>query len=619
MYPIRISARAALAILVALQLISSVNSQTLAGTQVHEFAAGLYVPGTACQAPAVEAALLARDSKVLGRFHAEEHARMRAQQCEAERGLRPVPAQGPAKSGPETLEEDAAVLAAADQLAAGTQSSVSAAGGRKVKPPKPPPTEYPQGRWSDPFTIPVVGVTSVLLHTGKVLFWSYDPIHWDNPLRSTYGVAYIWDPATRTGYPIAPPENIWCAGQTVLADGRVFLAGGNLRYPDPSAPIGYQGWAGTLTTYTFNPATESFVRQPDMLRGRWYPTTTRLADNRVVITSGYDETGSEALTNNVEIFTANPDPGGVGSIALAGTHDPTGLYPLQYLLSGGSMLEAGPARPSNLYNPAANQWSPLPSMLSPHWGYGNGIIYTDASSGTTRQVVMVAGGLNEVQTVTANEWLDGNNPAAGWRPFPPWLQPRRNSNTVILPDGKLLTIGGNRGVDNYADPLLETEMYSTDPTVTSGQWQTMAPHSIQAAYHSSAILLPDATVLLSQDDMDRSAAAAAQHKAQVYSPPYLFKGARPQINAAPGSVSRGQSFDIATDRNVASAVLVAPGATTHANDMHQRAIRLPVVLLSAGLTATVPNSAATVPSGYYMLFVLDSSGIPSVAKFVRVL
>jgi hypothetical protein len=620
MFPIQISMRAALATLLALQLISSVNSQSLAGTHVDGFAAALYVPGTVCQAPAVEAALLARDSKVLGRFHAEEHARMRAQQCEAERGLRPVPAQGPAKSGPETLEEDAAVLAPADQLAAATQSSVSAAGGRKVKPPKPPPTDYPQGSWSDPFNIPVVGVTSVLLHTGKVLFWSYDPIHWDNPSRSTYGVAYIWDPATRTGYSIAPPENIWCAGQTVLADGRVFLAGGNLRYPDPSAPPGYQGWAGTLTTYTFNPATESFVRQPDMLRGRWYPTTTRLADNRVVITSGYDETGSEAVTNNVEIFTPSSNPADEGSIALAGTHDPSGLYPLQYLLAGGSMLEAGPAPPSSyLYNPAANQWNQLPAMLTPHWGYGNGIIYTDASGATPKQVVMVAGGLDISQPVAANEWLDGNYPAAGWQPFPRWRVPRRNSNTVILPDGKLLTVGGNNAVGNYDNPVFEAEMYSSDPTVTGGQWLAMARHSVQAAYHSTAILLPDATVLLSQDDMDRSAAAAAQHKAQVYSPPYLFKGARPQINAAPASVSRGQSFDVATDRNVASAVLVAPGATTHANDMHQRAIRLPVQLLDAGLTATVPNSAATVPSGYYMLFVLDSSGIPSVAKFVQVL
>ena len=607
MFPTRILVRAGLAALL-LQLSSPVLPQPA-------LAASLYLPGSVCQPPAVEAALLQRETNLLGRLHAEEHARMRVQQCEAERGLRPVPARGPAKSGPETLQEDAAVIAVAEQLAAGQQPSASAEKGRAAK------AGGSLGRWSDPFTVPVVGITSVMLHTGKVLFWSYDPADYLNPANSKNGVAYIWDPATRTGHSITPPENIWCGGQTVLADGRVFIAGGNLRYPDPGAPLGYRGWEGTLTTYNFIPETETFVRQPDMVRGRWYPTTTRLADNRVVITSGYDETGTNTFTNNVEIFTPSATLAGVGSIVQAGIHDPTGLYPLQYLLSGASMLQAGPASASSyLFDPAAKMWQQLPAMLNPHQDYGNGIIYTDASGATPRQVIMVAGGHNGAQTVTGNEWLDGNYPAAGWQPFPQWLQPRHNSNTVILPDGTLLTVGGNRGLHPYEDPLLETELYSSDPTVTTGQWQVMAPHSIQAAYHSTAILLPDATVLLSQDDLDHSAAGAAQHKAQVYSPPYLFKGGgRPKIRSAPASVSRGQSFSVRTDRSVASVVLVAPGATTHANDMHQRAVRLPVQPSNDGLTATVPASPAIVPSGYYMLFVLNSGGVPSVAKFVRVL
>ncbi|HXD41098.1 MAG TPA: galactose oxidase early set domain-containing protein [Ramlibacter sp.] len=613
MFPSRISTRAGLAALLSLQFFSPVLGQPSVGPATAGPPANLFVPGTACQAPSVEAAVLARETSVLGPAHAEDHARMRAQQCEVERGLRPVPAQGAARLGPATLQEDTAAVATANQIAAGSQMSVSAASARSAK------TSGSQGRWSDPFIIPVVGVTAVVLHTGKVLFWSYDPATWGNPASSNTGVAYIWDPATRTGHSIAPPENIWCGGQTVIADGRVFVAGGNLRYPDPNATAGAQSWEGTLTSYTFIPATESFVKQPDMLRGRWYPTTTGLADNRVVITSGYDQTGSDTINNYVEIFTPSADPAGMGSIALAGTHNSSGLYPQQFLLSGGSVLEAGPAPSSSyVFNPAANQWTQMPAMLSSHWGYDNGIIYTDLSGGATRQVVMVAGGTNTSQSVTANEWLDGNSPAAGWRPFPQWLQPRHNSNTVILPDGKLLTVGGNRATTTYDNPLLEAEMYSTDATITSGKWQRMAAPAIQAAYHSSAVLLPDATVLLSQDDMDHSAAAAAQHKAQIYSPPYLFQGPRPTINTAPASVGHGQSFDVGTDRNVASAVLMAPGATTHGNDMHQRAIRLPVQLRSNGLTATIPGSAAIVPSGYYMLFVLDSSGTPSVAMFVRV-
>ncbi|GAB2585472.1 hypothetical protein GCM10027034_17370 [Ramlibacter solisilvae] len=568
-----------------------------------------------CLDPAAEAALFKRENDLLGANHAEEHARMREVQCEVERGERAVPAQDLGKPGPVTLQEDAAAVAAADELAAGNPDVASTAGGLAA-------SEWAlQGRWSEPFIIPVVGVTAVLLHTGKVLFWSYNPDDYYKPLSSMNGVAYVWDPATRTGHSIAPPENISCAGQTLLADGRLFIAGGNLRYPDPNAPAGTQSWKGTLTAYTFNPATEAFVRQPNMRNGRWYPTTTKLSDNRVVITSGWDQNGGEIINSDVEIFTPSASPDGVGRIDFVGQHASTGLYPLQFLLPGGTMLEAGPGRRSSyLFNPADNAWSRLPDLMGDHWVNGNGIIYTDASGPTARQVVMVAGGLDILRApTTGNEWLDGNEPAAGWKAFPRWIQPRHNSNTVILPDGKLLTMGGNAGASPYNGPVFQAEMYSTQATETTGHWQRVVPHTIQAAYHSSAILLPDATVLLSQDDMDSSAAAAAMHKAQVYSPPYLFKGARPLIVSAPAGVTYGQSFIVTTDRQVNTAVLVAPGATTHGNDMHQRAIRLPVqVLEKATLMATVPESAAMVPPGYYMLFVLDSGGIPSVASFVRV-
>ena len=110
-----------------------------------------------------------------------------------------------------------------------------------------------------------------------------------------------------------------------------------------------------------------------------------------------------------------------------------------------------------------------------------------------------------------------------------------------------------------------------------------------------------------------------QHKAQVYSPPYLYRGAQPKILSAPTAVKLGESFTVTTDRTgMSSAVLVSPGATTHGNDMNQRVIKLPTQVLTNGLMATVPTSPALVPAGYYMLFVLDTAGIPSVAKFVRV-
>jgi len=573
------------------------------------------VNASACLPAAAESQLQLRETELLGKSHAAEHAMARAQQCEVQRGLRPVPAKNLVTSGQASLQFDAEVMQAATDAAAGVATTTSssaqktAAGATKA------------GTWSTPFVIPVVGVTAVVLNTGKVLFWSYDPATWQDPSNSNIGVAYVFDPATRTGHGITPPENIWCGGQTVLADGRIFLAGGNLSYPNPAVTDGTGGWKGSSSTYTFNPLTELFTRQPDMVHGRWYPTTTKLADNRVVIDSGFDETGTEVLNKSIEIFTPSAAMDGIGTITAVGTHNVSGLYPLQFLLPSAQMLEAGPdLTSSNLFNPQTTNWSPLGPMRGSHYDYANGIIYTDASVSPSRQLVMVAGGDNGTTAVSGNESLDGTNPGAGWRAYPQWLQPRHNSNTVILPDGTLLTVGGNSAATTYDQPLLEAELYSKPATDSTGNWQQVAAPAIQAAYHSSAILLPDATVLLSQDDMDPSAVAAAQHKAQVYSPPYLFKGARPQIVSGPvnDKIQYGQAFSITADRGVASAVLVAPAATTHGNDMNQRVMKLAVTARNNTLSVTAPASPAILPPGPYMLFILDKFGIPSVARFVQV-
>jgi hypothetical protein len=445
----------------------------------------------------------------------------------------------------------------------------------------------------------------------------YDPAHYQDPDNSNIGVSFLWDPVSRTGTFLTTPENIWCGGQTILADGRVFLAGGNLRYPDPKAPHGEQGWKGGLGTYTFNPATSSFIKQPDMAKGRWYPTVTQLADNTAIITSGFDETGSEQVNQMVERFAPSPDINGIGALASVSTNKSTGLYPFQYLLPSGSMLQAGPERSSsNLLQAGTWTWSRLPNLLYEHAGYANGISYTDASAMPVSQVVMIAG--NKTGS-SNNEWLDSYNVAAGWRDYPKWNTQRHNANTIILPDGKLLTVGGNSANSNYGGTLFNAELYSGPANNVNGAWIEVVPHSIPAAYHSSAILLPDATVLLSEDD--RNPSAAANHRVQIYSPPYLFRGPRPAISA-PAELVRGQPFAITatmqTPRSIMSAVLIAPAAVTHGNDMHQRFIRLPITVEGGAITATVPASAALVPPGYYMLFIVDSQGVPSIAEFVRV-
>ena len=587
----------------------------------------------ACQTEDVEKVLLEREKSLLGPSHAIQHSRMRQHQCEVERGTRKVPGKGIEMKASKTLEDDDNAKKAVwkrnskvSQLRSGatTLLGILTGSGRAIAQVAPTDPVI-VGRWSSPFIIPIVGVSAVLLHTGKVLFWSYDPVNYHNPRKGNDGVGHIWDPVTRTGYNMPPPENIWCAGHTILSDGRVYIAGGNLRYPDGNAPAGQNDWEGILSNYTFNPIAERWAKQPNMQRGRWYPTVTQLADNRVVVTSGIDETGSGAINNVVEVFTPDPNIDGIGVINAVGFHNSSGLYPQQFLLPSGQMLEAGPSADSSFrLNPATWSWTGLPRMKNDHFNQGNGVSYSDASVAPARQLIMVAGGYNYNPPlvnapVSANEWLDGFNPTRGWSTYPQWKTPRQNANTVVLPDGSMLTVGGNRGVYGYEDPEFSAELYSKPAGDVTGVWNKVAPSTIQAAYHSTAILLPDATVLLSQDDMDSSAAAAFQHKAQVYSPPYLFKGMQPVITTAPASARYGQTFQVVTNRStMASAVLVAPGSTTHGNDMHQRFIKLSVQALSNGLSVTVPSSNALVPPGHYMLFVVDSAGIPSVAKFIHI-
>lgn len=548
----------------------------------------------ACLSAAAESQLRQRETALLGPDHAAAHAQARVHQCRVAKGL-----EQPVTPDPQLLA-----------IASATPSSSI-------------------GSWSAPIAVPVAGIASVLLNNGKVLFWSYDSTQYLNPTSSNSGVAYVWDPVTKTGHSVAAPYNLWCGGQTILADGRVYSAGGNLRYPDPSAPTGQQGWEGALSDYTFNPNDETWTKQPDMSVGRWYPTVTQLADNTVVIASGFDQSGSQAITQAVELFTPSALINGVGSMAAVSIHDSTGLYPYQYLMPSGQMAQIGPDLSNTfLLTPGTWSWNGFPNMINYHYGLANGVIVADASGTTLRQTIMIAGGASLTSAISDNEWLDSTNPSTGWKQYPQWLQGRHNANTVILPDGTLFTVGGSPDTTNYGTnpstgtlpyPIFESELYNKPAYDPTGQWVKMAPNTLRAAYHSTAILLPDATVLLSEDDEDYP--SGAQHYVQIYTPPYLLKGgARPSINSAPSKVTVGQTFSITTSSTkIASVALIAPGATTHGNDMHQRFIKLHS---SHGNTnkvnVSIPSSRALVPPGYYMIFVIDSNGVPSAARFVQV-
>ena len=215
--------------------------------------------------------------------------------------------------------------------------------------------------------------------------------------------------------------------------------------------------------------------------------------------------------------------------------------------------------------------------------------------------------------------------------------PRRQHNGTILPDGTVLVTGGTRGggapgtAEAFNDldpgqPVHIAELW--DPK--TGQWTMLAAENTDRCYHSTAVLLPDGTVLsagggefILNEGTPQQVANNPQdthYDAQVFSPPYLFKGPQPQITSAPDSVNYGGTFEIGTAQpeQIATISLIRLSSVTHSFNAGQRINFLPAQIAGGTLTATAPPNANVCPPGHYMLFIVNLQGVPSVAKIIQV-
>lgn len=200
---------------------------------------------------------------------------------------------------------------------------------------------------------------------------------------------------------------------------------------------------------------------------------------------------------------------------------------------------------------------------------------------------------------------------------------RRHMNATVLPDGQVLATGGTRGggfVDiNEADAVKAAELWNP----ASGQWSTLASASKMRVYHSVSLLLPDGTVLHgSSGDAFASPGVLVppERNHEIFSPPYMFKGARPSITSAPTSVGYGQTFSVATPNagQVTQVRWIRLGSVTHAFDASARANTLNFTLSAGNVEVTAPSGPTQAPPGHYLLFILNRNGVPSEGKIVRV-
>ena len=197
-------------------------------------------------------------------------------------------------------------------------------------------------------------------------------------------------------------------------------------------------------------------------------------------------------------------------------------------------------------------------------------------------------------------------------------QPRIEMNATILPNGKVLAVGGSKNDEDAATASLNADLY--DPV--SNTFSAAGANAFPRLYHSGSLLLPDATVLLVGGNPARG---TYEQRMEIYSPQYLFDAnnnaaIRPSINSvSPAGLTYGGSFQVQTPdaADVTSVVLVRPGAQTHAFDMDQRLIRLSYTAGAGVLNVTAPPNGNIAPPGYYMLFILNAAGVPSVATFLK--
>ena len=468
------------------------------------------------------------------------------------------------------------------------------------------------GAWSPVYSWPCVSIHLHLLPDGRVLSYADD----DNPNYLVNGARLAG--YTRTfmvdvpngGAPTNVVEipnnrtNMFCSGHSFLGDGRLFVIGGHL---------GEDGWGEPRTEFfDFRDPTAWLVGQ-DMFQGRWYPSAVVMGNGDLVAISGTMDS-THAWASIPEVWRAE----GVGGFwrQLTNANRVLPYYPFSFLAPNGKVFCAGPNIDSRyLDTNGLGSWSFVANhILNRTRSYGSAVQYGDGR-------ILVVGGDDPPTSTCETINLNQQNPS--WQSSGSMANARRQLNTTILPDGTVLATGGSSatGFNNAAGAVLAAELWN--PTAgMNGEWTTMASMAKSRMYHSSTVLLPDGRVLSVGGGRPKAVNGGAdQYNAEIYSPPYLFKGARPEITSAPAVVNNGVAFTIQTpsSASVARVTMVKLSSTTHAFNMGQRFNTLTFSAGGGAIQATVPSSTALAPPGYYMLFLLNGTGVPSIAKMIRVL
>ena len=453
------------------------------------------------------------------------------------------------------------------------------------------------GRWDPPeggYDWEVRAEHAVHLSTGKILVW---------PNGNN---AKLWDPGNG-GFTDVPNEdhNLGCSGHTALANGSILAAGGGGEEP---------GTASEKTSvFSLGPVPLSGPWQAvdPMFFPRWYPTCTALPDGKVLAIGGSDAPLSQGgeFIPIPEVYDPGADLWYFPALVIQ-PDDTWKLYPRMFLLPDGTVFFAGPGVPTWTFD-LTDTWT---FVGDSHFGGGADSAVT-YEPGKVLKCGGTAGG-DRTDVINLNQLI----PA--WVEVEQMEQVRRRHNLVMLPDGKILAIGGEQWDEAMQTwvPVFPAEWFDPDPLFET--WQPLAVMTRPRAKHSTAVLLPDGRVLAC-GGADDFPGEFTSKSGEIFSPPYLFWGERPVIGLAPTVIRYGTSFRVvlsapAAPPPIGTVSLVRLGAVTHHFDQNQRYVPLTFTMaFENALEVDAPANANLAPPGYYMLFVVSQDGVPSVATYVR--
>ncbi len=503
------------------------------------------------------------------------------------------------------------------------------------------------GAWVTLYETPVPVAHAALIHTtddghaGRVLF--IERIHY-SPTSQTP----VWNPesddsATAFETPTPPADNLYCCGHSFLSDGKLLTVGGGGENGEVDNPN--MAWLFDPTDkewqYTKNKqhGSPTFGNQTTMIHGRWYPTALTLGDDsgRVLVANG-EVSEMEYYNENTGRFSAI-EHNVVDGVDVSLRSFP-GLYPGLHLLPEGEVFDTRTGFSGATSSSASFSFS---SSVTGKWTeLTEGGVGKNRARGmsalmlrqkpTEPDRVLVVGGTSSGSRTNAGV-IDVPPSSSNWRTIDfPDKKRRQNVNVVLLPDGTAFVCGGTQAPPHTC--------LQYDPENFSDPWNVLDALDYPRNYHSLALLLPSGKVMITGGD----SWGPDDDIIEVFSPPYLFNSDghlanRPGITSFPDpdhghTIFHGGIFEIKTahPEHIRKVVLVRPMAVTHQTDTEQRVLSLcfePSESDHHVVHVTVPDGRvfpydsdrahthAVVPRGYYMLFIINDKGVPSLGKFVR--